>query len=122
MSPDFTLEYFVANGLLRFRIPMLFIISGYLYAAYDQRPYLQQIKKVQNAYHSFFIMECCCLITNFHTTAIFLYRQNIVSTAKLDQLQDNRPYTEIGWRGMIQRWLSAPAYQLWFIVSLLFVI
>ena len=38
-------EYFVANGLLRFRIPMLFIISGYLYAAYDQRPYLQQIKK-----------------------------------------------------------------------------
>src|SRR5215470_12119677 len=27
------IEYFLTNGIFRFRIPMLFIISGYLYAS-----------------------------------------------------------------------------------------
>lgn len=112
-------EYFVANGLLRFRIPMLFIISGYLYAAYDQRPYFQQIKKrLKTLIIPFLLWSAAALLLTFALQQ-FSYTADIVSTAKLDQLQDNRPYTEIGWRGMIQRWLSAPvAYQLWFIVSL----
>ena len=29
------LQYFLANGLLRFRIPILFAISGYLFARRD---------------------------------------------------------------------------------------
>jgi hypothetical protein len=34
-------------------------------------------------------------------------------------LGDNRPYTEIGWQGILQRWLTAPiAYQLWFLTTL----
>jgi hypothetical protein len=38
-------EYFLANGIFRFRIPMLFIISGYLYALHDQKPYKQWTTK-----------------------------------------------------------------------------
>jgi len=38
-------EYFISNGFLRFRIPILFLISGYLYAQYDNKPYGQRTKK-----------------------------------------------------------------------------
>jgi hypothetical protein len=60
----------------------------------------------------------CCGIT-------FLFQQipftaQAVTDAGIDQMGDNRPYTEIGWLGMLQRWLLAPpAYQLWFIRVLL---
>lgn len=32
LGPGTWLQYFLANGLLRFRIPILFAISGYLFA------------------------------------------------------------------------------------------
>ncbi|HPS62679.1 MAG TPA: acyltransferase family protein, partial [Bacteroidales bacterium] len=38
-------EYFLANGIFRFRIPMLFIISGFLYAMHDYKPYGQRTRK-----------------------------------------------------------------------------
>ena len=39
------IEYFLANGLFRFRIPMLFIISGFLFALHDQRSYKERAAK-----------------------------------------------------------------------------
>lgn len=39
------IEYFLADGLLRFFIPLLFAISGYLHALHDRRPYLERIGK-----------------------------------------------------------------------------
>src|SRR3954471_15749994 len=39
------IEYFLANGALRFRIPLLFIISGYIYALQDKKPYKERAKK-----------------------------------------------------------------------------
>ena len=38
-------EYFFANGIFRFRIPMLFAISGYLFALHDDKPFGQRIRK-----------------------------------------------------------------------------
>src|SRR4051812_5921802 len=38
-------EYFLANGIFRFRIPMLFAISGYLFALYDEKPHWQRVGK-----------------------------------------------------------------------------
>ncbi|MCU0647332.1 MAG: acyltransferase, partial [Gemmatimonadaceae bacterium] len=35
-SPATVVQYLLANGLLRFRIPMLFAISGYLFALRDE--------------------------------------------------------------------------------------
>src|SRR5437868_2814066 len=38
------IEYFISNGLLRFRIPMLFMISGYIFALQDNKPYGERVK------------------------------------------------------------------------------
>jgi hypothetical protein len=44
-----------------------------------------------------------------------------VSHAQIDQLGDNRPYSQIGIGSIVLRWILAPtAFQLWFIRSLLF--
>lgn len=112
-------EYFVANGLLRFRIPMLFLISGYLYAAYDHRTYFQQIKRrFKTLIIPFLLWSALALLFTFFLQQ-FAYTSKVVYTAGIDQFGENIPYTDIGWQGMLKRWLTAPvAYQLWFIVSL----
>jgi fucose 4-O-acetylase-like acetyltransferase len=114
-------EYFVANGLLRFRIPMLFIISGYLYATYDHRPYKQQVKnRFRTLIIPYFIWSALGLLFTFLLQQ-FPYTANVVAAAGIDQLGDNRPYTEIGWGGMLERLIFRPiSYQLWFILTLFF--
>jgi fucose 4-O-acetylase-like acetyltransferase len=112
-------EYLFSNGLLRFRIPLLFLISGYLYAMYDHRPYLQQIK---SRFRTLIIP--LLLWSAFGLLLTFLFQQipytaAVVEKANLDQLGDNRPYTEIGWLGILRRWLLNPiSYQLWFLLTL----
>lgn len=114
-------EYFVANGLLRFRIPMLFIISGYLYATYDHRPYRQQVKnRFRTLIVPYFIWSALGLLFTFLLQQ-FPYTANVVYASQLDQLGQNIPYTEIGWVGMLERLILAPiSYQLWFILALFF--
>jgi fucose 4-O-acetylase-like acetyltransferase len=114
-------EYLFANGLLRFRIPMLFMISGYLYASYDHRPYTQQIKsRFRSLIIPYFLWSACGLLFTFLLQQL-PYTAHIVYQAGIDQLGDNRPYTEIGWSGMAERFLLRPiSYQLWFILALFF--
>jgi len=45
LTPTSFIEYLLANGLFRFRIPLLMTISGYLLAYKDKTPYLEVIKK-----------------------------------------------------------------------------
>lgn len=112
-------EYLFANGLLRFRIPLLFLISGYLYALYDNRNYWQQVKKRTKSllvpylvWSAFGLAFTFCLQQNSFTAPI-------VAAARIDQMNDYRNYLSIGWGGILLRWLLAPvAFQLWFILSL----
>jgi fucose 4-O-acetylase-like acetyltransferase len=113
------IEYLFANGLLRFRIPMLFLISGYIFAIQDKRPYGQRAKRrFVTLMVPYFIWGAVGLAVTY------LWQQHPVTAqavqhAALDQLGDNRPYDEIGWGGVIRRWLTAPvSFQLWFIRSL----
>lgn len=113
-------EYWTANGLFRFRIPMLFIISGYLFAMNDDRPYGQRMRKrLRTLGIPYLLWSAVALLITF------AWQQNAVTAqavkdAMLDQLGDNRPYTEIGFGGIALRWLLVPiAFQLWFIRSLL---
>lgn len=112
-------EYLFSNGLLRFRIPLLFLISGYLYAMYDHRSYLRQVKsRFRTLIVPFLIWSAFGLLLTFLLQQI-PYTANIVFKANLDQLGDNRPYLEIGWKGVLKRWLTAPiSYQLWFLTTL----
>ncbi|MFT3680871.1 MAG: acyltransferase [Ferruginibacter sp.] len=112
-------EFLFANGLLRFRIPMLFIISGYLYAFYDNRPYIERTKK------RFVTLIIPYLIWSAVGLLVTYLFQQFPITAKavllsdLDQLHDNRPYAEIGWAGILKRWILVPiSFQLWFIFAL----
>jgi fucose 4-O-acetylase-like acetyltransferase len=38
-------EYFIANGLLRFSVPLLFLMGGYIFASQDNLPHEQRVKK-----------------------------------------------------------------------------
>ena len=94
-------EYFMANGVLRFRIPLLFIISGYIYAMQDSTPYLQQIKK-----RAVTLILPYLIWSAIGLAITFLWQQfpvtaNAVLSAKLDQLGDDRPYKVIGWWGIV---------------------
>lgn len=113
-------EYFMANGILRFRIPLLFMISGYIYAFKDKEaPYLQQVsKRARTLLIPYLIWSAIGLATTYLWQQ-FPVTATAVLESKLDQLGDNRPYAEIGWWGMVARWLVAPiSFQLWFILAL----
>ncbi len=113
-------EYFLANGLFRFRIPMLFIISGYLFALHDTKPYAARIKKRWRTLGiPYLVWSAVALLITFAWQQ-FPATAQAVSHAQLDQMGDNRPYTQIGIGGIVFRWILAPiAFQLWFIRSLL---
>lgn len=109
-------EYLTANGLFRFRIPLLFVISGYLFALHDEQPHKTRIKKrvrtlvIPYLFWSAFALLITFIGQQFPVTAKAIYN------AQIDQLGDNRLYTEIGWGGLLKRWTLTPvAFQLWFI-------
>lgn len=112
-------EYFLANGALRFRIPLLFIISGYIYALQDDKPYEQ---RVQNRFITLIIPFLIWSAAGLAITWLwqqFPVTAQAVKDAQLDQLGDNRPYSQIGWGGVLFRWVVRPvSFQLWFIRSL----
>jgi len=113
-------EYLLANGLFRFRIPMLFIISGYLFALHDAKPYAERMKKrLRTLGIPYLIWSAVALLITFLWQQ-FPATAQAVAHAQLDQLGDNRPYTQIGIGRILFRWILAPiAFQLWFIRSLL---
>ena len=112
-------EYFLANGALRFRIPLLFIISGYIFALQDDIPYKQLIKKrFITLMIPFFIWSAAGIAVTWLWQQ-FPVTAQAVKDAQIDQLGDNRPYSQIGWSGVLYRWAVRPvSFQLWFIRSL----
>ncbi len=112
-------EYFLANGALRFRIPMLFIISGYIFALQDHKPYNERVRsRFKSLMIPYFLWSAIGLGLTFLLQQ-FTYTAQLVQEAGIDQLGDNRPYTQIGWHGILLRWAVFPiSFQLWFIRSL----
>lgn len=114
-------EYFLANGVLRFRIPMLFLISGYIFAMQDERSYSSRIgKRFRSLIIPFLIWSAIGLLLTFLLQQ-FPYTAALVKKAAIDQQGDNRPYLEMQWTDLLERWLfTPPSFQLWFIRSLFF--
>ncbi|MFY7900991.1 MAG: acyltransferase family protein, partial [Chitinophagaceae bacterium] len=114
-------EYFIANGILRFRIPVLFIISGYLYAQFDNQPYLHQIKKRFITLIIPFLLWSAIGLLITYLFQQFSFTAKAVLNAELDQFGNNAPYSTFSMSDLLERWLLAPpAFQLWFIQSLFF--
>lgn len=112
-------EYFMANGLLRFRIPLLFTISGYIYALQDRIPQGRHIlKRARTLLIPYLIWSAVGLAITYLWQQ-FPLTARAVSESRLDQLGDNRTYDQIGFAGILFRWLLTPiAFQLWFILAI----
>ncbi|HMO88314.1 MAG TPA: acyltransferase [Lacibacter sp.] len=114
-------EFFTANGLFRFRIPMLFIISGYLFAWGDATPFARRIgKRARTLLLPYFLWSALALLFTWLLQE-WPVTAAAVKAAAIDQLGDNRPYREQRWQDMLLRWTLAPtAFHLWFLRALFF--
>jgi fucose 4-O-acetylase-like acetyltransferase len=113
------IEYFLANGALRFRIPLLFIISGYIYALQDKKSYSERIKRRFNTLIIPFLIWSAVGI--FVT---FLWQQNTITAqaiknAALLPPDEQKPLVTFSVSEILYRWAFQPlSFHLWFIRSL----
>lgn len=121
LTPTSFTEYFLANGIFRFRIPMLFIISGYLYALSDYKPYKERTtKRLRTLLLPYLIWSA----VGFGITWLFElvpYTNALIRESHIVQIDDNRMLLhDYKWYEALVRWLLVPVpYQLWFIRVLL---
>ena len=114
-------EYFLANGIFRFRIPMLFIISGFLFALHDHRPYGQRTKKRLRTLLLPYLIWSALGFAFTWALELFPYSRAIVAGSHIVQIDDSRMLLHnYHWYEMLGRWILIPVpYQLWFIRVLL---
>lgn len=114
-------EYWLANGIFRFRIPMLFIISGYLFALSDHKPYKERTKKrVRTLLYPYLAWSAVGLLLSF-VLELFPYSRHVVAETHMLQIDESRILLhDYHWYEVLARWLFFPvSYQLWFIRVLL---
>jgi fucose 4-O-acetylase-like acetyltransferase len=114
-------EYFLANGIFRFRIPMLFIISGFLYALHDQKPYKQRTRKRLRTLLAPYLIWSAIGLTLTFVLEIFPAGNHLVTDSHIVQIDNTRMLLhDYHWYELIFRWIILPVpYQLWFIRVLL---
>lgn len=114
-------EYWLANGLFRFRIPMLFIISGYLFALHDNKPSGQRMgKRVRTLLYPYLLWSAFGLLLSF-VIEFSAYGRNLIAATGMLQIDEHRMLLhQYHWYEVLARWLFFPvSYQLWFIRVLL---
>jgi len=110
-------QYFFSNGLFRFFVPLFFSISGYLYAAHDNRSYRKSIgKRFQNLVLPYLIWSAWGLLLTY-ALELSSYGRHVVLTTQLMTLSHNRILLhDYKWYEIILRWILLPvSYQLWFL-------
>ena len=114
-------EYFLANGIFRFRIPMLFIISGFLFALHDQKPYKQRTRKRLRTLLVPYILWSTIGILFTFVLELFPAGRELVASSGVVQIDDTRRLlNDYHWYELVFRWIFIPIpYQLWFIRVLL---
>lgn len=117
LTPTAYVQYLLANGLLRFRIPMLFIISGFLFALHDAQPHGQRIRKrARTLLAPYLLWSAFAIVLTFALELHPGLREGIVSS-RVTQIDETRMLLhDYHWYEVVARWLFFPvAYQLWFI-------
>ena len=114
-------EYFLANGIFRFRIPMLFIISGFLYALHDYRPYKERTNKRLRTLLLPYLIWSAVGFAFTYVLELFPYGEHFIANSHIVQIDDQRMLLhDYHWYEMLFRWILLPVpYQLWFIRVLL---
>lgn len=121
MTPTAFVEYLLANGLFRFRIPMLFVISGYLFALHDDRPHGERVKKRLRTLGLPYIIWSGLGIALTFALEFHPYTRAIIADSHVVQIDDARHLLhDYQWYELTFRWIFLPvSYQLWFIRVLL---
>ncbi|MFY7653315.1 MAG: acyltransferase family protein [Chitinophagaceae bacterium] len=111
-------QYFLANALFRFRIPLLFIISGYLFALGEEKEtHKQRVKKrVKTLLLPYFLWSGIGLAITF-LLEVFPVSKAWVKASELNRISDTVFLLhEYDWKTLLGRWLIIPIpFQLWFI-------
>ena len=106
-------EYLLSNGILRFRIPMLFIISGFLYAMHDQRSYKQRTgKRFRTLFLPYLIWSAIgilftYLLESFPTGRELVQGSHIVQIDDTRQLLHDYKWYELVFVGFFCRFLTS---------------
>ena len=111
------IQYFLSNGLFRFFIPLLFSISGYLYALNDERPYSKSVqKRFRTIFLPYLIWSAVGLMLTY-LIELSSYGRGIVETTHLMELSNHRILLhDYKWYELLLRWIFLPVpYQLWFL-------
>jgi fucose 4-O-acetylase-like acetyltransferase len=115
-------EYLFANGIFRFRIPMLFIISGYLYALHDTVSNKTRIGKRFQSLIIPYLLWSAIALALCYAFELSSYGHFLLEKTHMLQIDASRLFIhDYKWYEVIARWLFFPvAYQLWFIRVLFF--
>ncbi len=111
------IQYFLSNGLFRFFIPVLFSVSGHLYAAHDDRGYKKSISRRFRTILVPYLVWSGVGLAITYILELSSYSREIVRTTQLLTLPGNRVLVhDYKWYELLLRWIVLPvSYQLWFL-------
>jgi fucose 4-O-acetylase-like acetyltransferase len=100
---------------------MLFIISGYLYALHDQRPYKKRTNKRLRTLLAPYLIWSAIGIIFTYVLELFPLGSSLVADSQIVQIDETRKLLHsYHWYELLGRWVFFPvSYQLWFIRVLL---
>ena len=115
------LQYFLANGLLRFRIPILFAISGYLFARREgQEPHGQRVKRRLRTLGLPYLLWSGLWLGALWLLEQYPVTKQAVIDAEISPFWPRQLLAQYTSNELWLRWLLIPApFQLWFLRSLL---
>ena len=115
------LQYFLANGLLRFRIPILFAISGYLFARRDgQQPHRQRVWRRLRTLGLPYLLWSLLWLAALWAMEQFPLTRQAITQAEISPFWPRQLLSQLTPAELLARWLVVPApFQLWFLRSLL---
>jgi fucose 4-O-acetylase-like acetyltransferase len=121
LTPTGFIEYFLANGIFRFRIPMLFAISGYLFALHDEQPQKQRVKKRLKTLLAPYLLWSAFGIGMTYALELLPLTREMIESSRVVQIDNTRTLIhDYHWYEILARWIVFPvSYQLWFIRVLL---
>jgi fucose 4-O-acetylase-like acetyltransferase len=115
------LQYFLSNGVLRFRIPILFAISGYLFAWADGRTTHQNrvLKRLRTLGLPYLLWSAGWMGIVWGLAQIPLMRQAIID-AEISPFWPRQLLSQLTPGELVTQWLLLPIpFQLWFLRNLL---
>ena len=117
MSVTAFTEYFISNGIFRFTMPMLFMISGFLYAANDALPNKLRInKRFKSLIIPYLIWAAIGMLMVYVMELIPFFKTQILATHIAQMSDKTMLLHQYKWYEVLLRFIFAPlSYQLWFI-------